>query len=109
MLATTNNWSTAIDEVIADSGCSENPELDDTGSPSALMRCQLYSGLPLTRLAARSGSLAELSAIIEKLGTRKKPMRSVSGRRSRLKPAGLPGGAAASAAASAPSSARGHF
>src|SRR3569623_1751839 len=90
MLATTNNWSTAIDDVIADSGCSENPELDDTGSPSALIRCQLYSGLPLTRLAARSGSLAELSAIIVMLGTLKNRMRGGPGRGSWLKSALLP-------------------
>ncbi|WP_244438783.1 hypothetical protein [Paraburkholderia dilworthii] len=93
-----------MDEVIADSGCNENPELEDTGSPSALMRCQLYSGLPLIRLAARSGSLAELSAIIEKLGTRKKPMRCVSAGRSSLESAVL----SVCAAASAPSTAVGH-
>ncbi|WP_061124885.1 hypothetical protein [Caballeronia catudaia] len=54
--------------MIAKSGNSAKPELDETGSPSALIRCQLYGSLPPTRLAARNGSVTELNAIIEKWG-----------------------------------------
>src|SRR6218665_2084242 len=66
MLATTKKWLNSGARVMANSGSRAKPELEDTGSPP-----------PATRLAARSGSVAELRAIIEKCGTRKKPMRWV--------------------------------
>ena len=45
-----------------------------TGAPSAENRRHAYNSRRLTRLASRSGSIADVNAIIEKLGVRKKPI-----------------------------------
>jgi hypothetical protein len=47
-----------------------------TGPPSPDTICQRYSSPSAMRLAMRSGSSAEVNAIIEKLGTRTKAKRS---------------------------------